>query len=151
VCSSDLGTVWAVLTHPGSEVAGWLPCFEEFCRWISPIGMMPRRIAQPWTVRGVDLEPETRAFFLIGSGNRDPNVFPEPDQFDPTRDHSKSIAFGAGPHYCVGTWASRAMVADVALPSLFRRLGDLRLVPEAPTEFRGWAFRGPTGLMARWG
>ena len=48
-------------------------------------------------------------------------------QFDLTRDTGKSIAFGAGPHFCAGAAASRAMVADVALPSVFARLKGLRL------------------------
>ncbi len=54
-------------------------------------------------------------------------AFADPDRFDITRDTAKSIAFGAGPHYCAGAFASRAMVADVALPSLFARLKGLRL------------------------
>src|SRR5947208_14061550 len=44
-----------------------------------------------------------------------------PDRFDIRRDVSKSIAFGAGPHFCAGAWASRAMIADVALPTLDRK------------------------------
>src|SRR5437016_3169368 len=48
------GTMWALLTHPDqlAQVAGgkipWLQAFEEYARWISPIGMSPRRIAKPW-------------------------------------------------------------------------------------------------------
>ncbi len=145
------GTVWALLTHP--EQLGnvsWLQAFEEFARWISPIGMMPRRIAKPWTIGGIDLEPEDRVFFLIGSANRDEAVFRDPDRFDARRDTSKSIAFGAGPHYCVGAWASRAMVADVALPSVFRRLPGLRLDDNEPVRIGGWAFRGVLNLPVRW-
>jgi cytochrome P450 len=128
----------------------WLQVFEEFCRWISPIGMMPRRIAQPWTIGGVDLEPNDRVFFLIGSANRDETVFTDADRFDPRRDTAKSIAFGAGPHFCIGAWASRAMVADVALPSVFRRLPDLRLDPADPVRIGGWAFRGLLNLPVQW-
>jgi len=36
----------------------WMQAFEEYTRWISPIGMSPRRMAKPWTVRNVDFEPE---------------------------------------------------------------------------------------------
>ena len=128
----------------------WLNVFEEFARWISPIGMMPRRVAKPWTIGGVDLEPEDRVFFLIGSANRDEAIFPNADRFDARRDTSKSIAFGAGPHYCIGAWASRAMVAGVALPSIFRRLPRLRLVENEPVRIGGWAFRGVLNLPVRW-
>ena len=58
-------------------------------------------------------------FFMFGSANRDEACFADPDRFDITRDTQKSIAFGAGPHYCAGAFASRAMVADVALPGIF--------------------------------
>ena len=150
------GTIWALLTHPEQlnaakrgEIA-WLQAFEEFIRWVSPIGMMPRRVAKPWTIRGIDLEPEDRVFFLIGSANRDAAVFGDPDRFDARRDTAKSIAFGAGPHYCIGAWASRAIVADGALPSVFRRMPALRLDPAEPVRIGGWAFRGLLNLPVTW-
>jgi cytochrome P450 len=150
------GTVWALLTHPDQlELAragkvSWMQVFEEYARWISPIGMSPRRIARPWTIRGIDFEPEDRIFFMFGSANRDEQYFDRPDQFDVTRDTSKSIAFGAGPHFCAGAWASRAMVADVALPAIFSRLHHLRIVEGDPVRIGGWAFRGLLNLPVTW-
>ena len=120
------GTIWALLTHPEQLAlvrdgsAKWLDVFEEYARWIAPIGMSPRRVAKPWSFGGVEFEPEDRVFFMFGSANRDEACFSEPDRFDITRDTQKSIAFGAGPHYCAGAFASRAMVADVALPERVR-------------------------------
>src|SRR5205807_880400 len=116
------GTVWALLTHPEQLALAregkvkWIDVFEEYARWIAPIQMSPRRVAKPWSYAGIDFEPEDRVFFMFGSANRDEACFAEPDRFDITRDTQKSIAFGAGPHYCAGAFASRAMVADVALP-----------------------------------
>jgi cytochrome P450 len=150
------GTVWALLTHPDqldlarAGKVSWMQVFEEYARWISPIGMSPRRIAKPWTIRGIDFEPEDRIFFMFGSANRDEQYFDRPDQFDVTRDTSKSIAFGAGPHFCAGAWASRAMVADVALPAIFSRLRDLRIVEDEPVRIGGWAFRGLLNLPVTW-
>lgn len=150
------GTVWALLTHPNqlalalSGEVSWMQVFEEYARWISPIGMSPRRIAQPWTIRDVDFAPEDRVFLMFGSANRDEDHFDRPDQFDVTRDVSKSIAFGAGPHFCAGAWASRAMLADVALPTIFRRLKDLRLSDDEPVRIGGWAFRGLLNLPVTW-
>jgi hypothetical protein len=69
---------------------------------------------------------------------------------DITRDTQKSIAFGAGPHYCAGALASRAMVADVALPGIFARLAGLRLDQRAPVRIGGWAFRGLLNLPVQW-
>ena len=140
------GTVWALLTHPDQLArlrdgsVSWMQAFEEYARWISPIGMSPRRIAKPWRIREVEFEPEERVFLMFGSANRDEKHFDHAEAFDISRDVSKSIAFGAGPHFCAGAWASRAMVADVALPAIFSRLKNLRTV--SPPRIGGWAFRG---------
>jgi cytochrome P450 len=150
------GTIWALLTHPGQLAlvrdgkAKWIDVFEEYARWIAPIQMSPRRVAKPWSYAGIDFEPEDRVFFMFGSANRDEACFREPDRFDITRDTQKSIAFGAGPHYCAGAFASRAMVADVALPSAFARLKGLRLDEREPVRIGGWAFRGLLNLPVRW-
>ena len=100
---------------------------------------------------GVDLDFE-RDFAARGRGQqqRGGGRFADPDRFDITRDTSKSIAFGAGPHYCAGAFASRAMVADVALPGIFARLKGLRLDPDEPVRIGGWAFRGLLNLMVQW-
>ena len=150
------GCIWALLTHPEQLAlvrdgkVTWLAVFEEFARWISPIGMSPRRIAQAYPVNGVALEPEDRVFLMFGSANRDEAHFANADRFDVTRDTSKSIAFGAGPHFCAGAAASRAMIADVALPSVFARLKGLRLHESEPVRITGWAFRGLQNLPVRW-
>ena len=150
------GTVWALLTHPDqlamlrtAEVP-WLQAFEEYARWISPIGMSPRRVARPWTIRDISFEPEERIFLMFGSANRDEKHFENADRFDIRRDASKSVAFGAGPHFCAGAWASRAMIADVALPTVFSRLRNLRIVDGEPVRVVGWAFRGLLNLPVTW-
>ncbi len=151
-----LGTIWALLTHPdqlakvrAGEI-GWLQAFEEYARWISPIGMSPRRIARQFSYNGVGFEPDERIFFMFGAANRDEAHFPHADRFDASRDTSKSIAFGAGPHFCAGAWASRTMVAEVALPSVFARLGGLTLDTSEPVRITGWAFRGLQNLPVTW-
>ncbi len=141
------GCAWALLTHPeqlqliGEGGATWRQAFEEYARWVSPIGMSPRRIAQPFSWNGVDLEPESRLFFMFGSANRDESIFSDPDRFDITRDTSKAISFGAGPHFCAGAAASRTLIAEVALPMLFDRFPNM--APDGAAAFGGWAFRGP--------
>jgi cytochrome P450 len=150
------GAVWALLTHPAQlglirdGRAKWIDAFEEYARWIAPIGMSPRRVTRQWNYHGVDFEPEDRVFLMFGSANRDEACFSDPDRFDIKRDTSKSIAFGAGPHYCAGAFASRAMVAGVALPSLFERLRGLRLDAPEQVKIGGWAFRGLLNLPVRW-
>ena len=152
------GAIWALLTHPDqldlalSREVSWLQVFEEYCRWIAPIGMSPRRVAVEHTYGGVVFEPEERVFFMFGSGNRDEQYFHEPDRFDVTRDTTASLHFGAGPHFCAGAAASRSLVGDVALPKIFERLDNLEIdLGSAPVEFGGWAFRGPLRLPVNWG
>jgi hypothetical protein len=152
------GAVWALLAHPDQLAlvlrgdVPWRRVFDEYVRWISPIAMSPRRVAQRYTVDGVTLEPEDRVFFMFGSANRDEAFFDDPDRFDLGRANSGAhVAFGAGPHYCAGAAASKALIAEVALPALFDRLPGLRLAPGAEVRFGGWAFRGPLALPVRWG
>ncbi len=148
------GTVWALLRHPQAldrvrrGDISWLHAFEEYARWISPIGMSPRRVARPYEFNGVSFDPEDRVFLMFGSGNRDEDVFANPDIFDLDQDISAAITFGAGPHFCAGAWASRALIGDVALPMLFDRFPNLKLDGEA--RFGGWAFRGPLSVPVRW-
>lgn len=152
------GAIWALLTHPDqlalalSGEVSWLQVFEEYCRWIAPIGMSPRRVAVEHTYGGVVFEPEERVFLMFSSANRDAEHFRDADRFDVTRDTTASLHFGAGPHFCAGAAASRSLVGDVALPKVFHRLEDLRLdASEPPVEFGGWAFRGPLSLPVVWG
>lgn len=148
------GTIAALLLHPDqmalalSGDAQWDAVFNEFARWMSPIGMSPRRIAQADTVGGVTFEPEDRVFLMFGSANHDEDVFDAPETFDVMRDTSKAISFGAGPHFCAGAWAARCLISEVALPRFFARIKGLELT--APPEFAGWAFRGPLAVHVRW-
>ena len=150
------GAAFALLSHPdqlarvlGGEVA-WRQVFEEYCRWMSPIGMTPRRIARDYQWNGIDFHTDDKVFFMFGSANRDEAHFDHPERFDVSRDVSKSIAFGAGPHFCAGAFAARALVGDVALPALFARLKNLRLADPQGVKFGGWAFRGPLAVQVEW-
>jgi cytochrome P450 len=75
------GAVWALRTHSdqlalvrAGEVT-LLPDFEEYCRWIAPIGMSPRRISERHTFGGTTFEPDERVFLMFGSANRDDDHF----------------------------------------------------------------------------
>lgn len=147
------GAVYALLDHP-KQLASlqegavtWRQAFEEYARWMSPIGMSPRRIAKSFALNGFAFEPESRAFLMFGSGNRDESVFSNASEFDVTRDNSSSLSFGAGPHFCAGAAASRALIADVALPMLFEKFPNIAL--NGDVAFAGWAFRGPVSVPVR--
>ncbi|MEX0428356.1 cytochrome P450 [Nocardioides sp. DS6] len=147
---------WATLTHPEvrraveADPTLWRRVFEEAVRWIAPIGMYPRQTTQEVELGGRVLPAGARLGVCAGSANRDETVFERPDEFDIDRPPAPHVAFGGGPHFCLGTWAARAQVAQIALPTLFRRLRGLRLDEQDPVRLGGWVFRGVLNLPAVW-
>ncbi len=141
------GGIWALLAHPQQHdlirhgTATYRDAFEEYARWVSPIGMSPREIARDADVAGYSIAKGTRVFLMFGSGNRDADHFSNPDAFDLTQDRAAAVSFGAGPHFCAGSWVSRALIGDVALPMFFDAFPNAKLIGD--TAFGGWAFRGP--------
>ncbi len=127
----------------------WRAAFEETVRWVAPIGMYPRQTTRAIELGGALLPEGARLGVVLASANRDETVFDDPDRFDIRRPKKPHLAFGGGPHFCLGIWASRVMVGDLALPTLFRRLKALRLADE-PVRWSGWVFRGPVNLPAAW-
>lgn len=127
----------------------WRNVFEETVRWVSPIGMYPRQVARRVELGGVVLEEGARVGVVLASGNRDEAVFENADRFDINRAKKPHVAFGGGAHFCLGTWAARVQVGEVALPTLFSRLKTLRH-GEGPVTWAGWVFRGPTSVPVAW-
>ena len=123
----------------------WLKAFEEYARWMSPIGMSPRRIAKKINYKDINLYENDMIFFMFGSANRDEEIFQNPEFFDISRDNGPSIAFGAGPHFCAGSWISKTLIAEVALPLFFAHFPNAYLTK--PIKFQGWAFRGPKEVI----
>ena len=149
------GCVWALLNHPEQLAsvlkggASWRQVFEEYARWISTIGMSPRRIAEPYTRSNVQFEPEGRAFLMFSSANRDEEIFSDAECFDVHRNTSSAVSFGAGPHFCAGAAAARSLIAEVALPKLFQAFPNIAI--DGEVKFSGWAFRGPVSLPVELG
>ena len=148
------GCIWAVLNFGLKEQLlekdNWEQLFNEYCRWMSPIGMSPREIAKDFVYKNVTFKKGDRVFLMFSSANRDEKVFTNSDKFDLERDCSKSIHFGAGPHYCAGASIASTMISLVALPKLFAAFPKLKLVDKEKYEFDGWAFRGITSLKCEW-
>ena len=144
------GTIWALLKNKNQfnlilkGKSTWLNAFEEYSRWISPIGMSPRRVEKNVIIEGIEFKKNERIFFMFSSGNRDEDVFENPETFNITRKLNTSLAFGAGPHFCAGAWISRCLIGEVALPLLFEYFPRIKLdYSFSEVSFVGWAFRGP--------
>ncbi len=85
----------------------------------------------------------------LGGANRDPSRWSDPDRFDVFRAQKPHLAFAIGPHVCLGMHLAR-METRVLLKTLFERLPNLRLDPEAKdTHITGLVFRSPRELPVR--
>jgi cytochrome P450 family 142 subfamily A polypeptide 1 len=80
---------------------------EEFVRWTTPILNMCRVAATDAEIAGVTIPAGGQILLMYGSANRDEAVFDDPDVFDVTRRPGDHIAFGLGPHFCLGASLAR--------------------------------------------
>lgn len=112
------GELAKVMADP-SRVPDWV---EETLRYDTSTQMLLRVTRAPVTVRDVDIEAGRRVLLLIGSANRDEDVFPDPDRYDLDRNTQSLISFGGGRHFCMGAALAR-MEARIALDELVRRVG----------------------------
>ena len=101
-----------------SRVGDWI---EETLRFDTSSQMVLRVARQPLELHGTVIPEGGRVLLLIGSGNRDESVFPDPDRYDLDRDTSKLISFGNGRHFCMGAPLAR-LEARVGLGELLKRV-----------------------------
>jgi len=145
----------ALLRHPEAaervreDDATHAPMVEEILRFESPVQMTARIAERELTVGGADIEQGASVLILFGSANRDDRVFVEPDRFDIDRSDLAHVAFGHGPHWCIGGSLAR-QEARIVLPMVLRSLPDLELVSDAVAWQPTLNFRGPQSLSARW-
>jgi cytochrome P450 len=104
---------------------------EEVLRFSSPVQCDVRRLARDTEVAGIPLAAEKIALLWLGSANRDESVFPDPDVFDIRRADNRHLAFGFGPHFCLGANLAR-LEAQVALRVLLEETRAWRLATEEP-------------------
>ncbi|WNG55251.1 cytochrome P450 [Archangium gephyra] len=129
---------------------GLLPsAIEEVLRYRSPVQAMFRVTRAEVSLHGQVIPAGKMVLAMIGSANRDPRKFQEPDRFDITRDPNPHIAFGHGIHFCIGAPLSR-LEARVGLSVLLERMRDFSLASDAPWEpRRAIHVHGPTRLPIR--
>jgi len=108
---------------------------EEVLRCRSPLQWLMRTPTRDVELHGQVLPAGKLVLAVVGSANRDPGHFPDPDRFDITREPNAHLAFGHGAHFCLGAALSR-MEARVALTDLLTRLKNLRRTDGGPWEPR---------------
>jgi cytochrome P450 len=119
---------------------------EELLRYDSPVQGIQRLVTRETVIGGKCITAGTMVMILIGAVNRDPDVFPNPDVLDITRDNAHHVSFGYGIHYCLGAPLAR-VEASIAIPTLLRRFPCLQLTTAAPSWRDSWVFRGLKELL----
>jgi cytochrome P450 len=107
------------------------PAVEEILRFECPAKIAGRTSLVDRQLGGQPIRAGQRVLVLLGAANRDPDQFPDPERFDITRTPAPHLAFGAGPHFCLGAALSR-LEAQETLRQLLPLLTEWRLTPGAP-------------------
>jgi cytochrome P450 len=125
--------VLALLSHPEqlaelrADPSLMPAAVEELLRYDSPVERtITRWASDDVELGGAAISRGDLVIAVIGSANRDPAQFAEPDVLDLHRDAGKHVGFGRGPHFCLGAPLAR-LETEIALTKLFARLPGLRL------------------------
>jgi DNA-binding transcriptional MerR regulator len=116
---------------------------EEVLRFDSPVQLTGRWAQRDTEVEGIAVRTGEQVMCLIGSANRDPGHFGDPDRFDITRpDAGEHLAFSSGAHYCLGAPLAR-LEGEIAFRALAERapgLGPPALIAITTVNDQGDAF-----------
>jgi cytochrome P450 len=152
---AGLDTVWNVLSNSLLYLAGapadrrrlaadpgLIPqAVEEFLRYFAPAS--PARVSTVEScLDGTVIEADASVLLALPSGNRDPSVFDRPDDVILERRPNKHLAFGVGPHRCIGAPLAR-LELDVALTEWLAAIPEFRLRPGAEIRYSAGQVWGP--------
>jgi cytochrome P450 len=128
------------LRRDPSRIGAWI---EETLRYDNSSQLLARTVVRDHEVRGVRMREGDKVVLLVGSANRDADVFPNADAYDIDRDTSQSLSFGRGTHFCLGASLAR-LEAQVSLEEVWSRLPEYAideagLVRVHSTNVRGFS------------
>ena len=106
----------------------WETAPDEVLRWTSPVRAMRRVALRDTELAGRKILEGQSVVMVYASANRDEAVFDEPQCFRVDRSPNEHLAFGFGPHYCLGANLAR-MEIRVVLRRILERLPEIRLAP----------------------
>ena len=126
----------ALLRHPDErrkiiDEPGLLPCaVEEMLRWVSPVKNMTRTVTRDTELEGQDLPEGAKLLLLYESADYDEAQFDNPERFDVERTPNDHLAFGFGPHFCLGASLARLEIQTM-VGRVLSRLPDMQLADQA--------------------
>jgi cytochrome P450 len=138
--------MWALATQPGllervREDLSLAPALiEEAIRWTTPVKTFMRSASADTALRGRRIAKGDWLMLCYASGNRDEEVFDEPDRFDIARTPNRQLAFGSGAHVCLGQHLAR-MEMRILFEELLPRLKRVTLAGE-PRYTESWFVNG---------
>ncbi|HEV3132793.1 MAG TPA: cytochrome P450 [Acidimicrobiales bacterium] len=130
------GGMLAIAEHPGQwstlrdRVNASTPravslAIEEMLRWTTPVVAFMRTTTSPTELAGCRLGADQPILMLYASANRDESVFgPTADRFEVARDPNPHVAFGFGPHFCIGAVLAR-LEGRILVEELLSRFGSV--------------------------
>ena len=133
---------WAALGRDSSRAPAIV---EETLRYDPPVQLVGRIAGEDMSIGGVDVPRGETMMLLLAAAHRDPAVTERPDEFDPTRAAIRHLAFGLGPHFCLGAPLAR-LEANVALSAVTKRFPNARLETE-PAYKPNVTLRGVADLV----
>jgi cytochrome P450 len=125
-----------------ARVSEWI---EETLRFDTSSQMLLRVARTDLAIRGSTIPEGDRVLLLVGSANRDEEVFPDPDRYDLDRDTSRLVSFGSGRHFCMGAPLAR-MEARLALTELVQRVASYDVDPDGIERVHSINVRGLAAL-----
>ena len=140
----------AMLRHPehwaalGQDSGRASAIIEETLRYDPPVQLVGRIAGDDMSIGGTRVPKGDTMMLLLAAAHRDPAVTERPNQFDPTRDSIRHLAFGLGPHFCLGAPLAR-LEATVALSALTRRFPTAHMAGD-PLYKPNVTLRGMVGL-----
>jgi cytochrome P450 len=118
---------------------------EELLRFEPPVQYTLRVAAAPIEIGGVTIPKGSRIILLLAAASRDPDLFDNPDQFDPDRPNIEHYGLGGGIHYCFGAPLAR-LEGQLALTAIARALENPKLLVDPPPYRPSAVLRGPIHL-----
>jgi cytochrome P450 len=148
------GGLLALMEHPDQhawlmeDLPGRLPTArEELLRWTSPVIYMRRTALKDVELAGQQIKEGDKVVMYFGAANRDPAAFDRPETLDLSRDPNPHLAFGTGPHGCLGQHIARIEI-DAMLVEVLTRMGDFKL-PSPPEWLPSNFISGPKTMPLR--
>jgi cytochrome P450 len=121
---------------------------EEMLRWWTPVMHFRRTATSDVELGGMPIRTGQKVVVWFSSANRDPEVFEDPDRFDVRRRPGEHLAFGHGPHFCLGAHLAREQMRAL-FAAVLARMDDLELAGE-PARLRSNFQNGLKHLPIRW-